>query len=639
MMEIAHDSHSLDYRSPFGAVKSGDSVELKLRLTTDRQMKAAYIVINRDREAEKLEKMSKISAEGIEEVYGYELYTSNFRGLVWYYFEVHTDEGVYYYGNSNDGLGGVGSMYIHSPKSYQITVYSPDGTVPCWYREGVIYQIFPDRFYNGNPGGKVNRPNRDMLLRADWSEDPSYIKDESGRVVYYDYFGGNLLGVIEKLDYLEDLGVSIIYLNPIFEASSNHKYDTGDYMKIDKMFGDEEKFKTLCEKARERGIYIVLDGVFSHTGSDSIYFNKYGNYNSTGAYQSKDSKYYSWYRFKTHPDEYESWWGIDVLPNVEEENSSYKEFILGDGGVIEKWTKLGAKGWRLDVADELPDSFIKSLRKKLKEVDEDSVLIGEVWEDSSNKISYGERREYLLGEELDSTMNYPFRDNFERYIMGEINSYEVHRNIMSLYENYPKEYFYSAMNLIGTHDSERAIYAFGRVPDPNHMTEAERKEFRMTPESRKDAIDHLKMASLVQMTFPGVPSIYYGDEVGVEGYADPHNRRTYPWGREDEELLSWYKKVIAIRKSHSVFRWGDFKSIPVNRHVYGYMRKNSSLGLVLLNRCERSQQVELDLSEYGIERLKDLIEEKEYSLEDGVLKIEICPRGRLVLLNEKQAHA
>lgn len=637
MMEITHNSHSLDYRSPFGAVKSGETVELKLKLTSNRQVKVAYLVLNRENEPEKYKIMKKLSGEDIEEVYSYKLYTSDFKGLMWYHFEVHTDDGIYYYGNSHDGLGGLGSMYIYSPKSYQITVYGSELNVPCWYKEGIIYQIFPDRFCNGNPDGKVNRPHRDMILRSDWHDDPSYLKDSEGRIVHYDYFGGNLLGIIKKLDYLKSLGITIIYLNPIFEAESNHKYDTGNYMEIDRMFGDTDLFRKLCKEAEKYGIAIVLDGVFNHTGSDSLYFNKHGRYNSLGAFQSKDSEYYSWYRFENYPEKYESWWGIDVLPNVNEEDPSYKEFILGSGGVIEKWIKLGAKGWRLDVVDELPSSFIKSLRKKLKQVDKDAVLIGEVWEDASNKVSYGERREYLLGEELDSTMNYPFRENLIFYIMGEMDAYELHRKLMNLYENYPKEAFYSAMNLVGTHDSERIIYALGRVPDPSHMTEEERKNFRMSEESRKDALDRIEMISLVQMTFPGVPSIYYGDEVGAEGYADPHNRKTYPWGREDKELLAWYKKIIAIRKEHSVFRWGDFKSIPLNKNVYGYMREKISLGIVMINRCERKQLVELDLSAHGIESIKELLEGKEHYLEGGILKIEIEPRGKLVFLNEKQA--
>lgn len=637
MIEIVHDSHNLSYRSPFGAVGSGKDVELKLELKTDRKVDAVYLVFNRDKKMEKREGMEKEVKRGDKEVYGVKLYTSNFQGIIWYYFEVHTDDGVYYYGNSHDGLGGVGSMYIYSPNSYQITVHSPDAKVPRWYKEGVMYQIFPDRFYNGNPAGKVNKPNRDMVLRAKWEDDPSYLKSEDGRIVHYDYFGGNLIGIMRKLKYLKDLGISIIYLNPIFEAESNHKYDTGNYLKVDKMFGDINSFRKLCKEARSLGISIILDGVFSHTGSDSIYFNKKGRYDSKGAYQSKDSKYYSWYRFENYPEEYESWWGIDVLPNVNEEDPSYKEFILGSDGVVEKWIKLGAKGWRLDVADELPDSFIKSLRKKLKEVDPEAVLIGEVWEDASNKISYGESREYLLGQELDSTMNYPFRENFILFIMGELDAYGLHRRMMSLYENYPRENFYGAMNLIGTHDSERAIYAVGRVPNPDHMSDEERRRFRMTPESKLEAVERLKMLSLIQMTFPGVPSIYYGDEVGLEGYTDPYNRRTYPWGSEDRQLLAWYKKIIGIRNSYPVFKWGEFKSLPLGENVYGYMREKTSLGIVIVNRSEWEQDAELDLSSYGIDRLQEILEDREYRLEDGRLKLRLKPRDRLVFIKEKQA--
>ena len=399
-----------------------------------------------------------------------------------------------------------------------------------------IYQIFVDRFNNGNDEGKINNPKKNSFIYGDWNDEPFYIKDNEGNIVRWDFYGGNLLGVIEKLEYIKSLGVTTIYLNPIFEAVSCHKYDTGDYKKIDPMFGDEDIFKRLCEEAKKLGIGIVLDGVFSHTGVDSKYFNKFGNYDSLGAYEAKESPYYNWYRFYDYPNKYECWWGIDNQPNVEELEPSYVNYIINArDSVVNKWMGLGASGWRLDVADELPDEFIYKMKKKIKEINSEAVLIGEVWEDASNKISYDKHRAYLYGEELDSITNYPFRDNIISFLKGDIDGYYFSRRIMSLYENYPKESFYSNMNMLGTHDTERI--------------------FTMLDENQNS----LKHALIIQMTFPGVPLIYYGDEAGLTGGKDPMNRKTYPWGKENKDILDMYKKLTTMRKENSIFAKGDFK--------------------------------------------------------------------------------
>ena len=321
-----------------------------------------------------------------------------------------------------------------------------------------------------------------------------YIKDMDGNIVRWDFYGGNLLGVKKKLEYIKSLGVSVIYFNPIFDSPSCHKYDTGDYEKINPMFGDEEIFKDLCNEAEKIGIKIILDGVFSHTGSDSKYFNKFGNYNSLGAYQSLQSPYYRWYRFNDYPDLYEAWWGFSNMPNIDELNPSYLDYIIrDDNSIVEKWIRLGASGWRLDVADELPDEFIKILKKKLKEVDKDSVLIDEVWEDASNKVSYSRKREYLFGNELDSVTNYPLRQIILDLVRNYIGNKSFIRRYLSLKENYPKEYFYSTMNMLGNHDTERVLTMLN------------------------NSVELLKEAVAIQMTLPGVPLIYYGDEAGLTG--------------------------------------------------------------------------------------------------------------------------
>ena len=323
---------------------------------------------------------------------------------------------------------------MDTPFPYQITVYNHElvSSYQKWFREGIIYQIFVDRFYNGNKAGIVHHPKRNSFIYSHWDDTPMYIRNQAGQVIRWDFFGGNLLGVKKKLRYLKELGISIVYLNPIFESPSNHKYDTADYLNVDPMFGDNQLFADLCDAARELGISIILDGVFSHTGSDSIYFNKDGKYPSIGAYQSKDSPYYSWYRFKHFPNDYETWWGIETLPNVNELEPSYLQFMIeGENSVVKHWHHLGTKGWRLDVADELPDPFIQALRRQLQELDPASIVIGEVWEDASNKISYEKRRGYLLGNELDSVTNYPFRNILIEFIQEKKTAEETHLALMT----------------------------------------------------------------------------------------------------------------------------------------------------------------------------------------------------------------
>ena len=645
MLDIFHNSHDLFYRSPFGAVECGSSINIKIKINKTYNIEELNLNVSND-DGDKTEVGMKLeTTEGDFNIYTCNINIREITGLLWYYFSIKKDGNTYYYGNNKNSLGGIGEIYISIPPSYQITVYKKQNNTPNWFKDAIIYQIFPDRFYNGNEDEKLLKPSRDMIVRSNWNDTPSYIRDNKGRVIYFDYFGGNLLGIIKKLDYLKELGVNIIYLNPIFDAASNHKYDTGDYKKIDQMFGDEETFTELCKTAEEKGISIILDGVFSHTGSDSIYFNKENRYNSLGAYQSKESEYYSWYRFEEYPNKYESWWGVDVLPNVNELDIGYQNYIINnDDSVLNKWMNCGIKGWRLDVADELPAEFIKNFKGKLREINNESILIGEVWEDASNKISYGERREYLLGDELDSVMNYPFRDIFINFIMGNVDSYDVHSKIMSLYENYPTHHFYSMMNLVGTHDSPRILTILGESPNEHDISQEEKERFKLNTENRKLAISRLKLITLVQMTFPGVPSIYYGDEVGVEGYTDPLNRRTYPWGNEDKEILDWYKKITSLRNNNDIFKTGNFKSLSLNKDVYGYIReiknstdifgqkKEDNLSIILINRSKEEVEVNIDVRDYKIENMNSILDDKNISNISENICVNVPPLESIILL-------
>jgi len=364
-----------------------------------------------------------------------------------------------------------------------------------------------------------------------------------------------------------------------------------------------------------------LDGVFSHTGDDSIYFNKYGNYDSTGAYQSQDSPYYNWYNFSSYPEEYESWWGVSDLPNVNELESSYQDFIINDeNSVVNYWMNIGVKGWRLDVADELPAQFIKNFKEEMRENDSDSILIGEVWEDASNKSSYDKRREYFLGEELDSVTNYTFRNILIDFILGKISSEKVHNSLMTMAENYPLFNMYSSLNLLGTHDVPRILTELSRNLNDNPIDDKSIKDL---------AVKRLKLLSLWQMSFPGVPCIYYGDEAGLEGEADPDNRRTYPWGRENQEILNWYKKITKLRNEYDIFKTGEWHSFHYNKDIYGFLRtiknnkdvfqqeKNNNTAVVLLNKSvNKSYDLKIDFKEFFNETKKDIQSVYDYLLDE-----------------------
>lgn len=631
---LFHDSHQLFYRNPFGAVLCGHKIILRLKVYSNSKNIDCYLRLWENSTGETLIKMEKTN-ERHQDPRGIffegEIFTPQEPCILWYFFVVRKDGNTYYYGNNSKELGGIGETWSKQPPSYQITVYK-ESKIPPWFKNGIMYQIFVDRFFNGLEDKKILNPKKKSLIHGDWYDTPLYIKDSENRIKRWDFFGGNLLGIIKKLPYLKELGITIIYLNPIFEAASNHKYDTGNYKKIDPMFGDNETFQELAIKAREYGISIILDGVFSHTGSDSIYFNKYGNYSDLGAYQSDKSPYYNWYHFNKESAGYLCWWGIDDLPNVNELEPSYQDFIFKDkDSVVKYWMKMGARGWRLDVADELPAEFIKELRNAVKETDPNSILIGEVWEDASNKISYGQLRQYLLGEELDSVTNYPFRRILLSYILGSIDGSEAGSELLQLFENYPPQNFYCTMNLIGSHDVPRVLTLLGEAPEEHQLSDGEKEEYRLNEEQRKLGIKRLKLLSLIQMTFPGIPCVYYGDEVGMEGYSDPYNRGPYPWGREDQDILAWYKKIIRLRKQYSVFTDGNWYPLNVEGDLFGFQRENRQE--TAINIFNRNKEKEITFQLDTITRKKGIFRD---ILNDKILKenftITLQPLEGMILL-------
>ncbi len=467
------------------------------------------------------------------------------------------------------------------PASWQVTVYSEGYRTPAWLKGGIMYQIFPDRFHREGEAPSVP-PHK--ILREDWGGQPSFRPNSFGKVLNNDFFGGNLNGIRAKLGYLAELSVTVLYLNPIFEAYSNHRYDTGDYRKIDGLLGTEEDFCRLCEEAERRGMRIILDGVFNHTGDDSLYFNKYGRYDSVGAYQSPDSPYHDWYNFHPFPDCYDSWWGIETLPAVNERSSSYRQFICGENGVLRTWLRRGAAGYRLDVADELPDSFLREIRSAVKSEKADAVIIGEVWEDASNKIAYSERRQYLQGSELDSVMNYPLKDAIIHFVRTGYTN-ELRETLAFLRDNYPKETLDCLMNSLSTHDTPRILTVLGgrQCADKEEMARTV-----MSPAERDYAKKRLKMAAVLQYTLPGVPCVFYGDEAGVEGYMDPFCRACFPWDGIDGELLGFYRDLGRIRTeiAAGILDDGEYREIFADPSCLVYERRKGKKSLYVW--CNRS---------------------------------------------------
>ncbi len=476
--------------------------------------------------------------------------------------------------------------------SFRLLVYQKDYIVPAWFAGGVMYQIFVDRFYKGH--GQVGT-REDAIINSDWKNGiPQFARNPGDPLENNEFFGGNLWGVSEKLDRLQEMGVTTLYLNPIFKAYSNHKYDTGDYLKVDEMFGGEEAFEHLLNELKKRNMRIVLDGVFNHTGDDSLYFNRKGKYDSIGAFQSKQSQYHDWYCFQQHPHCYDSWWGIDILPKLNPNSESCRLFLAGENGVADTYIQKGIDGWRLDVADELSDEFLDLLRETVKKRSQnDAVIIGEVWENAADKVAYGKRRRYFRGKQLDSVMSYPTRNAILAFILN--GDAHVFCDIMKeLYSSYPPMVSHSLMNLLGTHDTERILTTLSGAL-PLYISNTELSTFRLLPNNRKKAIARLKLASILQFTVFGVPSIYYGDEAGLEGGHDPFCRMPYPWGRENKGLLEHYKKLGEIRRKYSAFKDGDFRVLMEWDGFVCYERKNSiERILVLANASPKAIKISLD---------------------------------------------
>ena len=538
-----YDSRDSRYKTPYGAVPAGTVVQFTLRPPRKAAFSHARMTARfESREDETV--VFDMPWGGIDldqDLFQVQLDTGDYIGLVWYSFLLTGID------DRKQELG-----------PYQLTVYDGTEQVPAWFGEGMSYQIFPDRFHRSripDPTGLVGG----RWVHQSWEEFPEYRPDYRGEIRNRDFFGGDFKGVLEKLDYLKNLGVETIYFNPIFEAAENHRYGTADYSRVDPMLGANEDFSCLCEAAHKRGMKVLLDGVFNHTGYVSRYFNGDGFYPEAGASQSWDSPYRPWFNFIEWPKRYESWWGIYSLPAVNEGNPEYRNFIFGgEDSVVRRWLRAGADGWRLDVADELPDDFVHGIHQAVRETKPNALVIGEVWEDGSTKVAYGVRRKHILGGHCDGLMNYPLRNAILSYFQGGGGEWFV-ETMETIRENYPPFAFYSAMNSLGTHDTPRILTLLGAGGEYRDQSKEWRANFRLSPKQRRRGKDLLRAASLLLFCFPGSPTVYYGDEAGMEGFEDPFNRQTYPWGHEDRELLDWYRALGALRREHTALRRGDIR--------------------------------------------------------------------------------
>ncbi|MDO4562671.1 MAG: glycoside hydrolase family 13 protein [Clostridia bacterium] len=627
-MNITHHSRSAMYRNPIGALRCNSSLMLRISIASFKIPDSVVAYLD-----EKPIPMYYVEDFGTARLYECNVKMPSEGKLIWYYFGVEADGETAYYGNDETLLGGIGEMYETVPKyRYQITVYAESFKTPDWMKDAIMYQIFPDRFCRE---GKTPIHGTERK----WGEEPFYTAQQfGGAYLANDFFGGNFKGIEQRLDYLKTLGVSVIYLNPIFKAFSNHRYDTGDYENVDETLGTNADFERLCAEAKKKGIRIILDGVFSHTGSDSRYFNRYNHYDSVGAYQSPASPFYSWYSFTKYPDEYSSWWGFKTLPNTNEADEGFLDYIVrGENSIIKRWVRSGASGWRLDVADELPDEFIVHLRKALKEEDSDALLIGEVWEDASNKISYGKQRAFFWGNELDGVMNYVFRGALLDYLTSQDAQLYV-RRIGSIVQNYPAEALYASMNLISSHDVPRAFTVLSDAPSVKSLSREAQHSYKIPPDKRATAAARMRIAAAVQMTMPGVPCIYYGDEIAMEGYADPFNRACFVPGSGDTDLLNWYRELAALRNSHAALRTGDYslvyyfessvcysRAIVDGKDVFGRPFKSERFFVAVNASTHDSCDLALELGRYGVEKLRGVTSGELLKADEHKLTISLSP--------------
>ena len=607
-LTAVHDARSPEYRRPFGAARCGERLFFRFTLPGGRAESAVLCLYGdapyREQAMLRDGRSFFCSLDAPEEP-----------AALWYAFRLETPEGTRYLGPDETGF--TARSFDTEPEGFRLTVYRRDFETPAWFRNSVMYQVFPDRFGFSDDGTaergiEYHRALGQTPERHGSREELPRWQPRSFERAYSpdDFYGGTLRGIEEKLPYLKELGVGCLYLNPIVEARSNHRYDTSDYLKVDPILGSNEDFERLCRSAAALGIRVMLDGVYSHTGADSLYFNRYGHYPALGACQGEASPYYHWYDFRRFPDEYRSWWGFQDLPEVEESNLSWQDFIItGQDSVVRQWLRRGAAGWRLDVADELPDEVLALIRRAAREEKPDAPILGEVWEDPVIKEGFGARRRYALGDALDSVMNYPLRAALLDFCHRRIDAWQLRDLLVSQQLNYPQPMYYALMNLLGSHDMERIRTALSTPEAIKSFSREQQLRLEYPAQDKALAPAREKLCAAIQFALPGVPSIYYGDEQGMWGVGDPFNR--LPFREEDRDMHEYYTALSrrrngsdALRGGHAVFAACSGDVLTVLRYVSG---GRSALGepaedgawLLAVNRGEEEAAFEADCAAAG----------------------------------------
>jgi len=583
-MRILFDSKQKQFKEPFGCVNVGQGCTLHIHIPTSvAATGVSCVFLSQDGAPYREFPLAFEKVLGAYDIWGGSFVLTE-PALLFYYFRITGRTGTFRLFKQGDS-----DTNMEAGDTWQLTCLDPGFTTPDWAKGATIYQVFPDRFYrsgNCDLTGKLEP----YVVHNSWEEDVFWQPTEKGEVLNNDFYGGNFRGITQKLPYLASMGVTVLYLNPISKSFSSHRYDTGDYKTPDPMLGTTEDFVALCNAAHGLGIRVILDGVYSHTGSDSLYFDKQKTFGGNGAYNSPDSPYHSWYTFYDYPDSYNCWWNFDTLPTVRKLDPAFMDYIIeAEDSVIAHWLKLGADGFRLDVADELPNEFMAALKRRVREVKPDALLMGEVWEDASNKIAYNVRCRYFVDGTLDSVMNYPFRTAILNFLRGRDDGSALGRTVMTIMENYPRQVLHCNMNLLGTHDTARILTTLVDDYDGPRQELARRK---LSESQRALAKARLLLASLLQYTLPGSPSLYYGDETGMEGGKDPFNRRTYPWGREDKELQAHFRILGQLRKDYAALRTGDTEIFRAGEGCFGFVRSLESSKLrIYVNHSKANWQI------------------------------------------------
>lgn len=583
-MRILYDSWNSEYKTPFGTLTVGQKCTVRIKTPKSIETRFVQLILEKE-DADAVLEFPFVWA-GSEE--GYDVFKCEFaveaRGLYFYWFRVTARTGAFRLFKQGRGTN------MEEGDRWQLSVLPADFTVPAEFQGRVMYQIFPDRFAREGTCDLTDKL-RPFLLREGWGGQPEYRPDPIAKeILCNDFFGGNFKGIESRLDRLAELGVGIVYLNPISMAFSNHRYDTADYKRPDPMLGTEEDFRSLCAAVHARGMKLILDGVYSHTGANSVYFDRQGVFGNGAYSKGKDSPYYSWYSFQEWPDKYESWWGFKTLPNVNELSESYLDYVIRDAdSVVAHWLALGADGFRLDVADELPDEFILRFKQRLRRLRPDALLLGEVWEDASNKSAYHVRRRYFTDGELDSVMNYPWRTAILNFLRETDDGAALGESVMTIAENYPPQVLQALMNSLSTHDTPRILTALtGDFPGDREF----QSKVRLSPVQRELAFERLRAAAFLQYALPGCPCLYYGDEAGMEGCKDPFNRGCYPWGKEDPRFLELFRALGRLKNETPALRTGAVRVTAAGAGKIVFLRQTEDQTvLCCVNRGDTPLQV------------------------------------------------